>query len=256
MHAEREHQTVSRLIAAPHPVRISDIERVPNFPSTLTASGIPVLQAHDCWNKIGVGGDQSCPELEKYFHCRNCPVYSEAGAQLLDRNLPASYRAECTEHFAAKMKDSAPGKLSLLIFQLGSEQFGLPTAMLQEFARHRPLHSLPHRRQGIVLGLINIGGELLICISLARLLGVEKEIRLDRTCERVLVLNWQGNRFAFPVGHVLGVSRFQNDELKTAPATVTKAASTLIRGIIASQGRSIGCLDENLLLTAFNQNLT
>ncbi len=227
-----------------------------NFLPIATATGAPAPQVQDCWNKIGVVGDHSCPELEKYFHCRNCPVYSAAGAQLLDRDLPANYRTERTEHFSAKKSDSAPGKLSLLIFRLGSEQFGLPTAMLQEFARHRPIHSLPHRKQNIVLGLVNIGGELLICVSLARLLAVENEIRPSRICERVLVLNWQGNRFAFPVDDVLGVSRFQMDDLKTAPATITKASSTLIRGIIASQGRSIGCLDGNLLLTAFNQSLT
>lgn len=238
----------------------------------MTASGVPVPQVQDCWNRIGVGGDQSCPELEKYFHCRNCPVYSAAGAQLLDRDLPASYRAERTEHFAPKKKDSAPGKLSLLIFQLGTEQFGLPTVMVQEFARHRPIHSLPHRRQKIVLGLVNIGGELVICVSLARLLGVENKgearrakggplaphfaFRTSHFAERVLVLNWQGNRFAFPVDDVLGVSRFQTDELKTAPATVAKAASTLVRGVIAWQGKTIGCLDENLLLSALNQSLT
>lgn len=179
---------------------------------------------------------------------------------MLDRDLPASYRAERTEHFAAHKTDSAPGKLSLLIFQLGAEQFGLPTAMVQEFARHRPVHSLPHRKQKIALGLVNIGGELVICVSLARLLGVEPDTsRLaPRTniCERVLVLNWQGNRFAFPVDDVLGVSRFQTDELKTAPATVAKAASTLVRGVIAWQGKTIGCLDDNLLLSALNQSLT
>ena len=235
-------------------------EKNPARPGLLERPHVPVPQIQDCWNKIGVGGDQSCPELQKYFHCRNCPVYSAAGAQLMDRDLPASYRAERTKHFAAKKKDSAPGKLSILIFQLGREQFGLPTAMVQEFARHRPIHSLPHRKQKIVLGLVNIGGELVICISLTRLLGVEPDTsRLApraNSCDRVLVLNWQGNRFAFPVDEVLGVSRFQMDELKTAPATIAKANSTLIRGVIASQGRTIGCLDENLLLTAFNQNLT
>ena len=37
---------------------------------------------------------------------------------------------------------------------------------------NRLIHSLPHRRQGIVLGLVNVRGELLICVSLARLLGI------------------------------------------------------------------------------------
>ena len=28
----------------------------------------------DCWNRIGVRGDASCPKLDDYVHCRNCPV--------------------------------------------------------------------------------------------------------------------------------------------------------------------------------------
>ena len=46
---------------------------------------------NDCWNKIGVRGDGSCPELERHAHCRNCPVYSAAAAQLLDAELPAGH---------------------------------------------------------------------------------------------------------------------------------------------------------------------
>lgn len=221
---------------------------------SLTKS-VSLPEIRDCWNTIGVGGDKSCPELEKFFHCRNCPVYSAAGAQLLDRELPTSWRDERTEHFATKRKVSAPEKLSLLIFQLGDEQFALPTTMLQEVAERRPLHSLPHRRQGIVVGLINVRGELLICVSLGRLLGVEKEMRAARICERVLVLNWQGNRFAFPVEKVHGIFRFQPSTLKTAPSMAAKSNATLIRGVLAWENKTVGCVDEYLLLSALNQNL-
>ncbi len=210
----------------------------------------------DCWNKIGVGGDQTCVKLEKFFHCRNCPVYSAAGAQLLNRELPENYRAERTEHFAAKKKTTAIGKLSIIIFQLGSERFALPTALLQEVAERRPLHSVPHRKQGVVLGLINVRGELLICASLARLLGVEKEFCRQKICECVLVLNWQQNRFAFPVDEVDGVFRFQQADLQNAPATITKANSTLVRGVVNWENQTVGCLDENLLLSTLNQSLT
>ena len=34
--------------------------------------------AGDCWNKIGVSGDLSCPELNTHIHCRNCPVFAAA----------------------------------------------------------------------------------------------------------------------------------------------------------------------------------
>ena len=30
----------------------------------------------DCWNRIGIHGDKSCPLLAEHIHCRNCSVYS------------------------------------------------------------------------------------------------------------------------------------------------------------------------------------
>ena len=39
----------------------------------------------DCWNRIGVFGDKSCPRLERHIHCRNCEVYGAAAIALLDR---------------------------------------------------------------------------------------------------------------------------------------------------------------------------
>ena len=39
----------------------------------------------DCWNRIGIHGDKSCPLLIDHIHCRNCAVYSAAATRLLDR---------------------------------------------------------------------------------------------------------------------------------------------------------------------------
>ncbi|WP_454689387.1 chemotaxis protein CheW [Achromobacter aloeverae] len=39
----------------------------------------------DCWNRIGIRGDQSCPRLREHIHCRNCPIYAAAATRLLDR---------------------------------------------------------------------------------------------------------------------------------------------------------------------------
>src|SRR2546422_1979826 len=39
---------------------------------------------------------------------------------------------------------------------------------IAEVAERRVIHSLPHRRTGIVLGVVNVRGELLVCVSLGR----------------------------------------------------------------------------------------
>ena len=134
----------------------------------------PPVEIDTCWNRIGVHGDSSCPELQNFVHCRNCPVYSNAGVQLLDRPLPEQYRREWTEHFAQEKKAAEPAKGSALLFRLHTEWLALATQAFQEAAERRLIHSLPHRRSGLVLGLVNIRGELLICVSLSRLLGLER----------------------------------------------------------------------------------
>jgi chemotaxis-related protein WspD len=127
---------------------------------------------HDCWNLIGVSGNGSCRELLRFVHCRNCPVYSTAAVQLLDRPVTEERRREWTGYYGQERQLTTPARISLVIFRLGGEWLALPTLAFQEVAERRRLHSLPHRRGGVVLGLVNVRGELLVCASLDRVLGL------------------------------------------------------------------------------------
>jgi len=211
-----------------------------------------------CWHRIGVYGDSTCPELPKFVHCRNCPVHSQAAHQLLDRPLPEEYRRECTVHFGKEEKRAPPANLSAVVFRLQSEWLALPSEAFQEIAERRRIHSLPHRRQGIVLGLINVRGELLICVALGRLLGLEQVSSvpaLRAAYDRLLVVNWEGNRLAFPADEVKGIHRFQAQDLREPPATVTKSTANFAPGIFMWQQKPVGYLDVGSLFAALNRSL-
>jgi chemotaxis-related protein WspD len=229
-------------------------------PSTLLPGSLASpAEVNDCWNKIGVAGDGSCAELAKFAHCRNCPVYSAAGALLLERNLPTGYRRDWTEYFSRDRKPVAPGKMSAVVFRIGAEWLALATRTFQEVAERRTIRPLPHRQQKIVLGLVNVRGELLVCVSIGRLLGIENGGQPGHSqtmCDRLVVVEWQGNRFAFPVDEIQGIHRYNPEDLKEAPATVAKAGSSFTRGVLTPPGRSIGCLDEELLFSILNRSLS
>jgi chemotaxis-related protein WspD len=229
------------------------------FGASVSDDELPA-KVHDCWNTIGVEGNGSCRELVKFIHCRNCSVYSDAGLQLLDRPLPAGYRREWTEHFARVKKLGTPVRTSVLIFRVASEWLALPTTAFQEIAERRAMHSLPHRRGKIVLGLVNVRGELTICISLARALGLEgdtlHEKRSGVIFDRLLIAHWSGGRLAFPVGEVHGIHHFQRDELREPPATVSHSSATFTRGVISWRDRSVGVLDADALFGHINRNLS
>jgi chemotaxis-related protein WspD len=211
-----------------------------------------------CWHRIGVYGDGTCPELPKFVHCRNCAVYSQAAHQLLDRPLPQAYRQEWAAHFAREEKRAPPAKLSAVVFRLETEWLALPSEAFQEIAERRRIHSLPHRRQGIVLGLVNIRGELLICVALGRLLGLEKisgHSRSRAAYDRLLVASWEGSRLVFPADDVGGIHRFQAQELREPPATVSKATVSFTPGIFLWRQKPVGLLDPGLLFSMLNRSL-
>jgi chemotaxis-related protein WspD len=121
------------------------------------------------------------------------------------------------------------------------------------------MHSVPHRRLGVVLGLVNIRGELFICVSLARLLGLAQDIcreRLRREPLRLLVVHAETQRFAFPVDEVHGVHRFNLDELESPPATVAHAQRSFTRGVLRWRRHMVGCLNAEALFCHLNHSLS
>lgn len=214
----------------------------------------------DCWNRIGVRGDSSCGELEQYIHCRNCPVYAAAAAHLLDTDPPAHYLAHWTLQVAQSDALVQQSTLSVLIFRVGAEWLALPTRVLNEIASVRAIHSIPQRRDGVVIGLTNIRGQLLVCVSLQRIVGVEasglNEIaRSVAATSRLLVLQQDGARIACPVDQIHGIERYPVHKLATVPATVGKAAASYTRSVLQWQGKSVGLLDEERLFNGINRNL-
>jgi chemotaxis-related protein WspD len=212
-----------------------------------------------CWNRIGVYGNSSCAELQKFIHCRNCGIFSSAAHRLLDRPLSQEYRREWTAHFAQEKKRAAPAKLSAVIFRISDEWLALPTQSFQEVAERRRIHSLPHRRHGIVLGVVNIRGELLICVTLGRLLGLDRgpARQTARTIyDRLLVASWEGARLVFPVDEVHGIYRFQSQELREPPATVAKSKASFSEGILPWREKAVGYLNPGVLFSSLNRSLS
>ena len=225
--------------------------------------------AETCWEQIGVNGDRSCDRLEAVLHCFNCPIYVAAGRSLLDREIPIDYLqettqalAERTDAIAAIQQDSlkigqARTTLSVMIFRLGNERFALPVFLLQEIARPAEIHVLPHCSSERFLGLVNIRGEILPCVSLSQLLGVEMPI--DPTYSRInlrrMIVFGQGSRWVFPVDEVHRVYRFQPSELQDAPVVITKASKAYTQGIIEWQQEKVNYLNADRLLDTLDRRL-
>lgn len=217
-------------------------------------------EVHDCWNRIGVWGDGSCPELKTAVHCRNCPTYSAAAAGILDREIDAQYLAHGARHFRTERQGVAQATDSVVIFRIGAEWLALSTGVFHEVCDLRAIHSLPHRRNGTVIGIANVRGALLVCVSLHGLLGIETAPAQDSTQrrlvhQRLLVASRDGERLVFPVDEVHGIHRFDPAQLSEAPATVAKSTATYTRAMLPWQDKAVGVLDDQLLFYSLNKSL-
>lgn len=209
---------------------------------------------NDCWNRIGINGDSSCAELTKAIHCRNCPVYSEAGRSLLDRDASTEYRAEWTALLGRAKDTTQISSVSFVIFTLGKEQLALPTSIFREVTEARFVHRLPARRDRVLMGLVNVRGELQLCVSLGALLDIESDAETNARGHvldgRMLVVEQGRDAWVFPVNKVHGTFRFDAASIGPVPATLRKSRSSFTRGAVEWEGKTVGCLDENALLAA------
>jgi chemotaxis-related protein WspD len=214
----------------------------------------------DCWNKIGVRGDGSCAQLEAHVHCRNCPVYFAGAVALLDRPVPSDYLGAWTKHVAVPNQVQESETRSVFIFRIGGEWLGLPTQVVSEVTNVPTIHSLPHRRGGVVIGLANVRGELVVCASLTYILAIApaadlKQNKPQTQHARLLVIRREDVRMVCPVDEVHGIQRFQSRELQEVPTTIVKAAASYSKAILSWNKHSVGLLDDERLFAMLKRSI-
>ena len=187
-------------------------------------------------------------------------MYSAGAVARLESEAPEGYLAARTSYFAEPVHSSGRKTQSVVIFRVASEWLALPTSAVVEIANARLVHSLPHRRNGIVLGLTNVRGELLVCVSLGHVVGVAAPIAAHRDLHlkvypRLLVVRSEDVRAVCPVDEVYGVHRFREADLRPIPTTVAKAAVTYSTALLNWNTHSVGVLDEQLLFHALRRSL-
>ncbi|MCW8276908.1 chemotaxis protein CheW [Pseudomonas sp. PCH199] len=209
----------------------------------------------DCWNRIGIHGDKSCPLLIEHIHCRNCAVYSAAATRLLDRYaLQQEDRVQVSGTAEIEVKTR-----SLLMFRLGEEWLGLVTRSLVEVAPQQAIHSLPHQRSRALLGVANVRGALVACLSLVELLGLDSVSSVAcgaRVMPRMLIIAAHGGPVVVPVDEVDGIHAIDEHILEAASRSGTQASAKYTRGVLQFKGRSLRWLDEEQLLSAVTRSLS
>jgi len=118
----------------------------------LKANTMTTIKIDDCWNKIGIWGDNEtrCERLNDITHCYNCDIYSQAGSTLLSRKTDEEYLNEWKNILELPRKTINTSYHSALIFKIESEWFGIPSKIIKEITYCNKYHSLPHQNHRLI----------------------------------------------------------------------------------------------------------
>lgn len=178
---------------------------------------------------------------------------------LLDRKSEESYVAEWTallQQPAALEGES--DEQAVVVFRLAGEWLALSTTIFAEVAHTRTVHRIPHRSGFLLLGLLNLRGQLRICVSLHKLLELEEVSQPSshrRQYARLIAIRKGAEHWTFPVDEVLGVIRFKKGQIQNIPVTVTKSTANYLQGVLQWEDKNVGVLDEELLFQSLRRSL-
>jgi chemotaxis-related protein WspD len=180
-----------------------------------------------------------------------------------NRQPPPQYLEEWVDRLAQPEEQVEQDLLSLVIFRLHDEYLAAQTRCLVEVTLPQPIHAIPHRTNEVVLGLVNIRGQLRICFSAHGLLGVALPAASQQThrtvdsraaphvspLARMIILHERSEHWVFPVEEVLGVHRLPMMDLKPVPSTFGKAGA-FSQAVFTWAGHTVGYLDESRFVSA------
>jgi chemotaxis-related protein WspD len=210
----------------------------------------------DCWNRIGVNGDGTCPELKEHVHCRNCPIFAKAARGFFERRAPEGYLAEWADLLGRPVERGTTDSASLLVFRLGREWLAMTLSVVAEVTDLRPVHRIPHRTNRVFSGLVSLRGQLQLCVSMHGLLEVDPPAPSDEPSAnpRLVVIRQGPEQWAFPAEEVVGVQHLPRDRLEKVPSTLSNPAGSFGRAVFAwGPGRSVDVLDEPRVFEALRR---
>ncbi len=130
------------------------------------------------------------------------------------------------------------GELQLVVFTIGSEEFGVEIMNVQEIIRMTNITKIP-QAPGYIRGIINLRGRIIVVINLNVIMGMESKEQDENT--RIIVASIGDTVMGFVVDSVSEVIRLAQKNVEPAPPVIASRIGT-------EYVLGVGKLDNRLLI--------
>ncbi|MCM8800884.1 MAG: chemotaxis protein CheW [Candidatus Omnitrophica bacterium] len=146
------------------------------------------------------------------------------------------------------MLEEKRGEYQLVIFKIGKEEFGVDISQVREIVRLLDITYMP-KAPSFIEGVVNLRGQIVAIIDLAKRLGIPSNPRGDST--RIIVIEIEKNTVGMIVDSVSEVLRIPSENIEEIPAIIqTEVPEHYIRGVGKLKDRLLVLLDLNRVLSA------
>jgi chemotaxis-related protein WspD len=118
---------------------------------------------------------------------------------------------------------------------------------------------VPHRSGAELAGIVNIRGQLHVCVRLEGLLGLPAPAagrHVTTPAARLIVVEREGERWVFRVDEVAGLHRVAIQALRDVPATVSGTNARATKALFSWQEKMVGLLDAARLLDGLSARIS
>ena len=147
----------------------------------------------------------------------------------------------------AEVNVAAGGPREFIAFRIGVQEFCIDIMSVREIRGWTPATALPHA-PAYVRGVINLRGSVLPIVDLAERLGFPQT---DASARQVIIVVQVGAQIiGLLVDAVSDILTQSTENIQPTPEVATDLAKSFVRGVLAVDGRMIGLIELDSLMSA------
>lgn len=137
-------------------------------------------------------------------------------------------------------------EIQLVVFSLGREEFAVEVTQVREIMRMEEITRMP-KSPHFVEGIINLRGQIIAVVELARRLNLEAGERGGDT--RIIVVEAEDIKVGMIVDSVSEVLRVSAEAVEPSPTLATDISVAYLQGVVKQDNRLIILLDLTKVLS-------
>jgi purine-binding chemotaxis protein CheW len=138
-----------------------------------------------------------------------------------------------------------PQELQVVIFGLGSEEYGMDISSLREIIRMVEITRIP-KLPGFIEGVINLRGQTTTVIDLRKRFDMDPALT---DSSRIIIVDLKGESIGMIVDSVSEVKSISLDDIDSVPSIKDTRTQEYLKGIIKLGERIIILLDHEKILS-------